>query len=178
MRMILVAACLGLLSDPVAEARAWNYTTPVPPGAYQLMANLSYTPTQPPNCQTTVNGACNLGDLYLPTSTANPPVVMFVHGGGFRPGGAEKGVGTGDCKIMAQNGFACFAINYRLGNASSFVNLCPAPNQDARAALRFLIVNAAALGIKVTKGIGIMGDSAGALLASVTALTQDLSAMP
>jgi len=71
-------------------------------------------------------------DLYLPVKTpAQPlPVVLWIHGGGWKSGTKEN------CPLtwLAAEGHAVVSINYRL----SWLARWPAPLDDARAALRRL----------------------------------------
>ncbi|MFX8554434.1 alpha/beta hydrolase, partial [Acinetobacter baumannii] len=72
--------------------------------------------------------------------------------------------------MLAERGYAVFAINYRLLKKEH--NRYPAAITDVRAAIQFLRSHADELAIDPSR-IGLMGDSAGAHLASLTALAQD-----
>ncbi|HLI12741.1 MAG TPA: alpha/beta hydrolase [Alphaproteobacteria bacterium] len=108
--------------------------------------------------------AC-LGDLYAPGEATTAPVVVAVHGGGWKSGSAQFYRHWGP--YLAAHGIALFAIDYRLADGRG--NRHPAAAQDVRAALAFVRANAAALGIDPTR-IGLIGDSAGAHLAALVAL--------
>lgn len=112
---------------------------------------------------TTVNGWEGKADLYLPPKTNKPtPVVINIHGGGWKNGVKES---QGGFSGFFKAGFAVANIEYRLtGQATA-----PAAVEDARCALIYLIKNAAALNIDVNK-IVLMGGSAGGHLALMAGL--------
>jgi acetyl esterase/lipase len=107
---------------------------------------------------TTVNGWEGKADLYLPPKTNKPtPVVINIHGGGWKNGVKES---QGGFSSFFKAGFAVANMEYRLtGQATA-----PAAIEDTRCVLIYLIKNAAALNIDVNK-IVIMGGSAGGHLA-------------
>src|SRR3972149_1699577 len=56
-------------------------------------------------------------DLYLPEKASGPlPVIMWVHGGGWRGGSKER------CPAipMTEHGYAVASINYRLSQEATF----------------------------------------------------------
>ena len=71
-------------------------------------------------------------DLYLPATKATvpPPIVLWVHGGGWKAGSKEK------CPAvwLVEHGFAVASINYRLIPE----HIWPAQLDDCRAAVRWL----------------------------------------
>src|SRR6185436_18409042 len=77
-------------------------------------------------------------DLYVPKSSAPVPVIVYVHGGGFRGGnkGDHSPVG------FLKDGYAVAAVNYRLSQHAIF----PAQIEDCKAAVRWLRTNAAKYG--------------------------------
>jgi acetyl esterase/lipase len=96
-------------------------------------------------------------DLYLPGSNKPAPLVINIHGGGWNKGVKESQTGF---NTFFKAGFAVANIAYRLtGQATA-----PAAVEDARCALIYLVKNAKALNIDVTK-IVVMGGSAGGHLA-------------
>jgi acetyl esterase len=107
--------------------------------------------------------------LYAPLSredsAARPlPVLLYFHGGGFVIGGLE----THDslCRQLAlRSGAAVIALDYRLAPEHAF----PAAVDDCWAALRWLVREAAGLGLDGRR-LAVGGDSAGGTLAAVTAL--------
>ncbi len=121
----------------------------------------------------TRGGRVLVGDLYLPPSQATPQkpgVLVVVHGGGFA-----------DCKrrrdavaVYAQAwakfyGVPTFNIEYRLvEEGGAFPNNV----MDVKCAVQWIAQRAADYGVDGTR-IGIIGESAGAHLALMTALTRD-----
>lgn len=117
----------------------------------------------------THDGVTLLGDLYQPTSAGPHPAMMFIHGGGLT-GGSRSGYGTTWGPYLAERGYVVFAIDYRLGKPKE--PSWPQALLDCKAGLQFLRGNAAALGVDPER-IGVGGDSAGALLTAMVAVTQD-----
>lgn len=92
-----------------------------------------------------------------------PPVLLFLHGGGFVIGDLE----THDkvCRTLCHHAsMLVVAVDYRLAPESPF----PAASDDAEAALRWVLANATALGGDASR-VAVAGDSAGAQLALVAA---------
>jgi acetyl esterase/lipase len=114
-------------------------------------------------------------DLYLPAEQAGPvPVVVFLHGGGWRlssrhlAGPAYLGAAPTPFERVAQAGIAVASIDYRLSGEATW----PAQLHDAKAAVRWLRVRAADLGIDPDR-IAAWGESAGGHLAELLGLTGD-----
>jgi acetyl esterase/lipase len=106
-------------------------------------------------------------DIYAPSADTmkKRPLVVFVHGGGFQTGDKASGYPLLFSKGLAQRGYVCSSINYRLGiaapqNDTNYVEAMYRAVQDAKAAVRFFRKNAAQYGIDTTQ-IFIMGGSAG-----------------
>jgi acetyl esterase/lipase len=97
-------------------------------------------------------------DFAKPTicRNQNVPLVIYVHGGGWRSGDKSGAFQRGDSRMFFQLGFAVASINYRLAPQSHF----PAQIYDCKLAVRYLRNNAEELGIDPDK-IGIWGSSAG-----------------
>jgi acetyl esterase len=95
---------------------------------------------------------------------AQQPVLLYFHGGGFTIGSIQ----THDnlCRsLAAKSGVMVLSLGYRLAPEHPF----PAAPDDALDTLRWVIANAAKLGIDGSR-IALGGDSAGANLAAVTAI--------
>lgn len=111
-----------------------------------------------------------LGDLYRPaaTSPATFPVVLIIHGGAFHVGSRSAFEHWG--RLFAREGVAAFSIDYTLAapGRPSF----PGAVNDARAAVRFLREQAAALDIDAAR-LAAMGCSAGATIAATLTLTAE-----
>jgi acetyl esterase/lipase len=115
------------------------------------------------------DGVSMLGDLYSPGTGGPHPAMLFMHGGGFSRG-SKAGYGNTWGPYLAARGYVVFAIDYRLSTPTQ--PTWPQALLDCKAALQYLRGNAAALGVDPDR-IGIGGDSAGASLAALAALTQD-----
>ncbi|MFO1061588.1 MAG: alpha/beta hydrolase [Dongiaceae bacterium] len=112
-------------------------------------------------------GQALTGDLYAPADGAPYPILVAAHGGAWRTGSAARYRHWG--RWLAARGIGLFAINYRL--VAERRNLFPASLMDLRAALAFVRGEAGRLGADPGR-IGLMGDSAGAHLAALAALSE------
>ena len=107
----------------------------------------------------TVNGTVLRLDLYCPENVSGPlPVIVWIHGGGWRNGGKRK------CPAVAlvPDGYAVASIDYRLSSIAPF----PAQIEDCKAAVRWLRANAATYHLDPDR-IGAWGMSAGGHLAAL-----------
>ena len=113
----------------------------------------------------TPGGSPLCADLYLPKTAAGPlPVVVYIHGGGFRIGARRL---APDLKrFFARSGLAMASIDYRLSQQAVF----PAAVEDVKTAVRWLRCNAGRFGLDATR-IGLWGSSAGGQLASLCGTT-------
>jgi acetyl esterase/lipase len=109
------------------------------------------------------------GKLYSPRSAQPSPIVIAVHGGAWKGGDAAQYQYWGPW--LAERGIALFAIEYRL--VSKERNRYPAAVHDVSAAVKFVQASAEELNIDGRR-IGLMGSSAGAHLAALVALTDDV----
>jgi acetyl esterase len=99
-------------------------------------------------------------DVYRPTERTGPlPVVLYVHGGGFRILSKESHWVM--AKSFAEQGSLVFNMSYRLAPENPF----PAGFEDVCAAWLWVIKNAARLGGDPSR-IVVAGESAGANLIS------------
>ena len=110
-------------------------------------------------------------DLRTPDS-ANAPVVVFLHGGGWLRGSRKvftPGIGAAESfdRIVAA-GFAVAACEYRLSGEALF----PAQLDDVAAAVAWLHAHGAEHGIDASRLV-LWGVSAGATLAALTGLGRD-----
>jgi acetyl esterase/lipase len=106
------------------------------------------------------------GTLYRPEQRQPCPVVVAVHGGGWRTGSPDRYCEWGEW--LASRGIALFAIQYRLADRPQ--NVFPAAALDVADAVRFVRDKGVELGLD-PNAIVLMGDSAGAHLVSLVALT-------
>jgi len=126
-------------------------------------------------------------DVYLPpsrTDGAKYPLILWVHGGGFLVGDKESAAIFS--YNMSLKGFVTAPIDYRLGWTKSETDPCNGDSteakeafyraqQDARAALRYLVANADKYAID-TNWIFIGGASAGGVTSlNLPYLTQDVA---
>lgn len=102
-------------------------------------------------------------DVTLPRGLQAAPVLVMIHGGGFRSGDKSELAVPTDV-LMA--GIAVVRVNYRLSGSSRW----PAQGEDCLAAIVHLQRNGAALGLDPSR-IVLMGQSTGAFLAVSTALS-------
>ncbi|WP_138732704.1 alpha/beta hydrolase [Modestobacter excelsi] len=112
-----------------------------------------------------VDGRVLLADLYRPATQEPPPVVVFVHGGGWAVGSRSDFAET-RLAPLAAHGVAVLSIDYRLVDVAHF----PAQLHDVKAAVRWLRASARDLDVDA-EHMGIWGASAGAVLASLVGLT-------
>ncbi len=108
-------------------------------------------------------------DLYMPVldTLSRRPMVVFIHGGGFRNGSRKTGMAKQICQAFTKRGYVTASISYRLGIAPTNTNADYAEalyraQQDARTAIRFLKSNAVRFGID-TAQVFVSGTSAGAM---------------
>lgn len=108
-------------------------------------------------------------DLYLAESKTPTPLVLFIHGGGFRAGD-KSSVNAGEIRAFQREGWSVAAINYR------FTNVVPAPGQylDCARALQFLRHHALKYNLN-PKLVASTGGSAGAGTSLWLAFHDDLA---
>lgn len=106
------------------------------------------------------NGYPLLLDLYLPERAQDEgaPVVVWVHGGGWKNGSKEKPKAA----WLAEEGYAVVSINYRLTDVAQW----PAQIDDCREAVRWARRNASVFGFDLDR-IGTWGSSAGGHLVAL-----------
>ncbi len=111
----------------------------------------------------------NVFDLYL-TKTSRPvPLVLYIHGGGFRSGD-KRSLNAGEAKSFLDAGFSIAAINYRLTNTAP----APAAYLGCARALQFLRHNAEKWNIN-PQLVASTGGSAGAGTSMWLAFHDDLA---
>lgn len=110
--------------------------------------------------------AAQVCDIHIPADGENWPIVVLVHGGGFMFGDQRMGVIQPVIDKALDNGYAVVSVDYRKATEAVF----PAALADVKAAVRFVKASAADYGWNPGK-IVIWGESAGAYLSMMTALT-------
>jgi acetyl esterase/lipase len=150
MKAFLALVCLALSAGA---------QTPAVPSDVVLERDVAYS---------TAGGERLALDIARPKDGAKHPVVLCIHGGGFR--GGNRATWLPLCLRLAQHGYVAATISYRLAPRSPF----PAALQDSKTAVRWLRANAAKYGIDVSR-VGVMGDSAGGNLALMLGLTSGVA---
>ena len=105
-----------------------------------------------------------LCDIYTPTAKGPHPGMLVVHGGAWRSGSRRQL--RGYCTALAERGFVCYAIDYRLAPKHKF----PAQIDDCRSALKWIRKTADSHKLDPAR-IGAIGYSAGGHLVSLLATT-------
>jgi acetyl esterase/lipase len=104
-------------------------------------------------------------DLFLPADAPEPPpIVLWLHGGGWRKG--DRTLGPDLQRYFAARGYAMASIDYRLSGVARF----PAQLDDVRDAVRWLRAEGASYGLQTT-ALALWGSSAGGHLAALAAVT-------
>lgn len=113
-------------------------------------------------------------DLHLPAGAQDAPVVLYIHGGGWRAGSrAAFGPAYTDWTVtpfaaLTGAGLAVASVDYRLSGEARY----PAQLEDVTAALGWLRERGATYGIDPGR-VAVWGESAGGHLAALLALTTD-----
>ncbi|MCI5144717.1 MAG: alpha/beta hydrolase [Candidatus Electrothrix sp. AR3] len=146
-----VLLLLGMLISIVARCDRSNFTSTF----YEDIAYANFSTTQQ-------------FDLYLPAGTGPFPVLLNIHGGGFKIG--DKGMLSQPLAKAGLNaGYAIASMNYRLSEEATF----PAALVDAKAAVIFLRANAKKYKLNPNK-IAVFGQSAGGYLAAMLGTTGEV----
>ncbi|MGI9825050.1 alpha/beta hydrolase fold domain-containing protein [Agromyces sp. Marseille-Q5079] len=114
-------------------------------------------------------------DLHLPTTAPDAqsallPVIVFVHGGGWRTGTRHEFGPDVDRAFerIADAGFAVASVEYRLSGEAVF----PAQVDDVAAAVRWVATEGERVGLDPARVV-LWGESAGAALAALAVLRAD-----
>ncbi|MEM7144634.1 MAG: alpha/beta hydrolase [Verrucomicrobiota bacterium] len=147
---VICVICGPLPSPAQTDKKKKNKTQPLPENV-TVTRDITYA---------TPNDTPLLLDLYLPEQKpVDPiPVVVWVHGGGWKNGSKDKT----QAAFLAQHGFAVASINYRLTDAGQW----PDQINDCYAAVRFLRDNADKYHLNPNH-IGAWGSSAGGHLVAL-----------
>lgn len=109
-------------------------------------------------------------DIHLPEGEGPFPVIVLVHGGGFLFGDQAMPIIQPVIDAGVAAGWAVVSVDYRKSGEAAF----PAALADVKAAVRFLRANAEQYGLD-TERLAVWGESAGAYLALMTALTPEVA---
>jgi len=149
----------------IGSRRATTTVDDLPPAFH---SNVSYGPYPE-----------NTLDIWIPTSSAQAtasssgwPVVMYIHGGGWRAGDKHTLLSRDVIQPFLDAGIAFASIDYRLtGNLTYDLQ---APNQDAARALQYIKYHAAAYGLDSSR-VALSGFSAGGATAMWLMYHSDLA---
>lgn len=111
----------------------------------------------------------NVLDLYLPKSDQPTPLVLYIHGGGFRAGD-KRSLNAAEGKSYLDAGFAIAALNYRFTDTAPM----PAAYRDCARALQFLRHHAKQWNLDPAR-VASTGGSAGAGTSLWIAFHDDLA---
>ena len=134
--------------------------TPPPPGV-KVLRDLEYA---------SIDGNSLRLDLYLPEKGLNPPLFVWIHGGGWTHG--DKSQVNSAVVGLATAGFAVASLNYRLGG----ITLHPKQVEDIKGAVRWLRANAKQYGYHARR-VGVGGGSSGAHLALLLGLSGGVTSL-
>ena len=129
------------------------------PGAAEDLKNVAYAS----------GSAAQVCDIYLPEGVEKAPVIVLVHGGGFLFGDQGMEIIQPVIEAGTAHGYAVVSVDYRKSSEAVF----PAALADVKAAVRFVRSHAAEYGFDA-EHIAVWGESAGAYLSLMTALTPDV----
>jgi acetyl esterase/lipase len=152
--MLLTLAFVLAAQDAATEAAL------APPAKAQVVRNLRYAETEG------VDAKSQSLDIYLPDTPGPHPVMVMVHGGGWRLGDkGNRAMWKDKAPHFNHEGWVYISINYRLTNGEG-VPPHPAHVQDVAKALAWVHNN-----VKEYRGdpkrIFLMGHSSGAHLAAL-----------
>jgi acetyl esterase/lipase len=105
--------------------------------------------------------------LHLPAGVADPPLVVYVHGGAWRDGNKDEYP-----RFLVTQGFAVASVDFRSSEEARF----PADVHDIKAAVRFLRAKARDYGYAGER-IAISGSSSGGHLAAMVGTTNGVATL-
>jgi acetyl esterase/lipase len=109
----------------------------------------------------------NVLDVWLVPSDTPTPLVVFIHGGGFRGGDKRMDWENSLIENMHKEGISVASINYRLteeGLLREGKNMYPAPMHDGARALQFLRYSASKYNLDKTSFAATGGSAGGMML--------------
>lgn len=107
-------------------------------------------------------------DLEVPVADENPPLVVFIHGGGWT-GGNRK---SARLKWLHAHGYAIARIEYRMSHEAIF----PAQIHDCKGALRWLRAHQEEYGYDAERVV-VVGSSAGGHLVALMGTSGDVESL-
>lgn len=161
MKKLLFISCLFFLSLKSSAQDFVPIRDVFPPGTV-LHGNIAYA-------NDTLKQ--HLLDIYTPsTGKKFYPVVIWIHGGGWRKGDkyGEMNYMANTAKSLIKKGYAIASIDYRWSTRAKF----PAQIQDCNQAVEFLYQHAAQYHLDRDK-LAVLGSSAGGHLAALLGLSNN-----
>lgn len=179
----VLAACDSATAPSDAGSAVSTTTTAPPSPAVTTTTTLPVTSTtEPPPCglrssrpitaqyveRPGVSHQLLSLDAYLLDPACGPrPVVIWIHGGGWREGDKHSEI-EGKVAFAAQNAWVLVSVNYRLSTDDVNVRW-PDHGNDVAAAIAYVIDHAVEWNIDPTR-LALMGHSAGGHIASMLAV--------
>lgn len=148
--IVLAVAAFAIAWTAVASADPGRNAPRVPTGV-RVERDLTYR---------RVGGEDLKLDAYVPVGAGRRPAVVVIYGGGWIVGSKE--LSGPFAQELADQGFAAFAMNYRLAPQHPF----PAAIDDVRASVEWVRAHASEFGVDPSR-IGAIGGSAGGHLAAL-----------
>ena len=134
-----IALSLLLSLSAMAESSIDEFTKQEIPASGKGVPKVVLSGNQVKNIQyAEVDGKPLLLDLYLPEKPEGSPLVIWVHGGGWK-GGSKQNCFV---KWLSNFGYTVASINYRLVDVAKW----PAQLHDCKGAVRWLRANAQTYG--------------------------------
>lgn len=161
---IVGAAALVILGAGLAEARPGERLRERIAKRMEQRAEGSAKRERAPGAQTFAYGSDPLQvmDFWAPAGAKNAPLVLYVHGGGWKRGSKDTAMGNALPGHLRDQGYAFASINYRLVPAATVEQQA----SDVAQALAYLLARADKLNIDRSKVV-ITGHSAGAHLVAL-----------
>ena len=169
--LLLLVSCSTIpprVSEPVpepAQAPATAATSIPAPEPVEVMRGVE---TIPDLAFARPGGVELLLDLHLPKGVKNPPLVMAIHGGGWKAGNRK----SSKLFWIANHGYAVANIEYRMSTEAVF----PAQIHDCKGALRWLRAHQDEYGYDASK-VEVVGESAGGHLACLMGTSSGIESM-
>lgn len=158
------AAALVILGAGLAEAQPGERLRERIAKRLEQRAEGSARRERAPGAQTFSYGSDPLQvmDFWAPAGAKNVPLVLYVHGGGWKRGSKDTAMGNALPGHLRDQGYAFASINYRLVPAATVEQQA----SDVAQALAYLLARADKLNIDRSKVV-ITGHSAGAHLVAL-----------
>ena len=146
-------AALVILGAGLAEARPGDRLRERIAKRMEQRAEGSAKRERAPGAQTFAYGTdpMQVMDFWAPSGAKNAPLVLYVHGGGWKRGSKDTAMGNALPGHLRDQGYAFASINYRLVPAATVEQQA----SDVAQALAYLLARADKLGIDRSKVVKI-----------------------